>query len=72
MRFSGAACSATNSLGGLGRVGQVKIAGFSPVGVDVNNFPQNRVNNTYQISDVLGYQFKKHAWLLALTFVALN
>ena len=32
-------------------VGQVNIAGFSPVGVDVFNFPQKRVNNTYQIAD---------------------
>jgi len=35
----------------LGPVGQVTIAGFSPVGVDVFNFPQARVNNTYQFAD---------------------
>jgi Carboxypeptidase regulatory-like domain len=37
----------------LGPVGQVIIAGFSPVGVDVFNFPQRRVNNTYQLADQL-------------------
>ncbi len=37
----------------LGAVGQVVIGGFSPVGVDVFNFPQQRVNNTFQIADTL-------------------
>ncbi|HEU4594437.1 MAG TPA: TonB-dependent receptor [Pyrinomonadaceae bacterium] len=37
----------------LGPLGQVVVAGFSPVGVDVFNFPQRRVNNTYQIADQL-------------------
>jgi Carboxypeptidase regulatory-like domain/TonB dependent receptor len=37
----------------LGPVGQVAIAGFSPVGVDVFNFPQRRVNNTYQLADTI-------------------
>ncbi|MFL6335797.1 MAG: carboxypeptidase regulatory-like domain-containing protein [Pyrinomonadaceae bacterium] len=35
----------------LGPLGQVVVAGFSPVGVDVYNFPQKRVNNTYQFAD---------------------
>ncbi len=39
--------------GALGPVGQVVIAGFSSVGVDVFNFPQRRVNNTYQVADSL-------------------
>ncbi|MCA1626341.1 MAG: carboxypeptidase-like regulatory domain-containing protein, partial [Acidobacteria bacterium] len=34
---------------GYAPVGQVIIGGFSPVGVDVFNFPQRRVNNTYQL-----------------------
>jgi hypothetical protein len=34
-----------------GPLGQVNIAGFSPVGVDVNNFPQTRANNTFQWAD---------------------
>ena len=37
----------------LGPLGQVTMAGFSPVGVDVFNFPQKRVNNTYQFADQL-------------------
>jgi hypothetical protein len=44
----------------LGPVGQVNIAGFSPVGVDVYNFPQSRVNNTYQVADNLTFRFAKH------------
>ena len=50
----------------LGPVGQVSIAGFSPVGVDVFNFPQRRVNNTYQLADTLTMRFSNHA----LTFGA--
>jgi hypothetical protein len=37
----------------LGPLGQLDIAGFSPVGADVYNFPQRRVNNTYQVADNL-------------------
>jgi len=37
----------------LGPLGQVNVAGFSPVGIDVFNFPQRRVNNTYQLADNL-------------------
>jgi hypothetical protein len=44
----------------LGPVGQVNIAGFSPVGVDVFNFPQSRVNNTYQAADNLTFRFANH------------
>ena len=46
----------------LGAVGQVKIAGFSPVGVDVFNFPQRRVNNTYQIADNLTWRRGNHSF----------
>ncbi|HEV2799105.1 MAG TPA: carboxypeptidase regulatory-like domain-containing protein [Pyrinomonadaceae bacterium] len=45
---------------GLGEIGQVYIAGFSPVGVDVFNFPQRRVNNTYQIADNLTLRAGDH------------
>jgi hypothetical protein len=45
----------------LGPVGQVNIAGFSPVGVDVFNFPQRRVNNTYQAADTFTWQAGDHA-----------
>ena len=44
----------------LGPVGQINIAGFSPVGVDVFNFPQRRVNNTYQVADTLTYHARNH------------
>lgn len=44
----------------LGAVGQINMAGFSPVGVDVFNFPQRRVNNTYQIADTLTYNLGGH------------
>jgi hypothetical protein len=44
----------------FGAVGQVNIAGFSPVGVDVFNFPQRRVNNTYQIADQLTLRVGRH------------
>lgn len=39
-----------------GPLGQVIIGGFSPVGVDPFNFPQNRINNTYQIADTVTYR----------------
>lgn len=38
-----------------GPLGQVIIPGFSPVGVDVNSFPQSRANNTFQIADTVTY-----------------
>lgn len=47
-------------LGPLGPIGQVNIAGFSPVGVDVFNFPQRRVNNTYQLADTLTWRAGGH------------
>ncbi|MGE0131850.1 MAG: TonB-dependent receptor [Blastocatellales bacterium] len=45
----------------LGPVGQINIAGFSPAGVDVFNFPQRRVNNTYQIADTLTLRTGVHS-----------
>jgi hypothetical protein len=45
----------------IGPVGQVNIAGFSPVGVDVFNFPQRRVNNTYQVADNLSWRRGTHS-----------
>jgi hypothetical protein len=46
----------------IGPVGQVRIAGFSPVGVDVFNFPQARVNNTYQLADHLTLRRDRHTF----------
>jgi len=47
--------------GQLGAVGQVNIAGFSSIGVDVFNFPQRRVNNTYQFADALTVRVGNHS-----------
>ena len=44
----------------LGPLGQVSIAGYSPVGVDVFNFPQRRVNNTYQLADTMTVRMGNH------------
>jgi hypothetical protein len=44
----------------LGPVGQIVVAGFSPLGVDVYNFPQKRVNNTYQLADNLTRRSGNH------------
>jgi hypothetical protein len=41
-------------------VGQLSVAGYSPVGVDVFNFPQSRVNNTYQVADTVSTQIGSH------------
>ncbi len=46
-----------------GPIGQVNIAGFSPVGVDVFNFPQRRVNNTYQVADELTMRAGRHTFV---------
>lgn len=44
----------------IGPVGQLLVAGFSPVGVDVFNFPQRRINNTYQLADSLTFSAGDH------------
>jgi hypothetical protein len=44
-----------------GPLGQVNIAGFSPIGVDVYNFPQRRVNNTYQLADTISWRRGRHS-----------
>jgi len=45
---------------GTGPIGQVKASGFSPLGVDVFNFPQGRTNNTYQFADTMISNRGKH------------
>jgi hypothetical protein len=45
----------------IGPLGQVIVGGFSPIGVDVFNFPQRRVNNTYQIADTLTTRRGNHS-----------
>ncbi|HWS87866.1 MAG TPA: TonB-dependent receptor [Pyrinomonadaceae bacterium] len=46
----------------LGPLGRVNVAGYSPVGVDVFNFPQRRVNNTYQFADHLTLRRARHTF----------
>src|SRR5262249_31276932 len=43
-----------------GPLGQVVVTGYSPIGVDVFNFPQQRTNNTYQLADTYIYDISKH------------
>ncbi|HKQ76853.1 MAG TPA: carboxypeptidase regulatory-like domain-containing protein [Blastocatellia bacterium] len=43
-----------------GPLGQVVVTGYSPIGVDVYNFPQARTNNTYQAADTFIYDISKH------------
>jgi hypothetical protein len=38
-----------------GPLGEVLIPGFSPLGVDIYNFPQTRANNTFQVGDTVLY-----------------
>ncbi len=47
----------------LGPLGQVVVAGFSPVGVDVFHFPQRRVNNTYQLADQMTLKRGSHTFI---------
>ncbi len=47
----------------LGPLGQVVVAGFSPVGVDVFHFPQKRVNNTYQFADQMTLKRGSHTFI---------
>ena len=51
----------TESNSRLGLVGQVIIAGFSPVGVDVFNFPQQRTNDTFQFADTVRWQVGRNS-----------
>ena len=48
----------------VGPLGQVFVAGYSPIGVDVYNFPQRRVNNTYQIAEGLTLRSGTHNYNL--------
>jgi len=43
-----------------GPLGQVKVSGYSPIGVDVYNFPQGRANNTFQAADTFVYRTGIH------------
>jgi carboxypeptidase family protein len=45
---------------GTGLLGQINLAGYSPVGVDVYHFPQKRANNIFQYADTLSYIAGSH------------
>jgi hypothetical protein len=43
-----------------GPIGQLSILPYSTIGVDVYNFPQGRVDNTYQVSDLVTRKGERH------------
>jgi hypothetical protein len=45
-----------------GPLGQVFVAGFSPIGVDTENFPQERANNTWQLADTITSVRENHVF----------
>jgi hypothetical protein len=49
-----------------GPLGQVVVTGYSPLGVDVFNFPQQRTNNTYQLADTFIYDVSNHRFTTGL------
>lgn len=62
-QFVGIGFDTENAFGvgsGTGPLGQVKVSGFSPLGVDVFNFPQGRSNNIFQYADTFIYNLRKH------------
>jgi hypothetical protein len=46
--------------GVTGPVGQIHVFPYSPIGIDVFNFPQGRVENTYQVSDFVTRTTGRH------------
>jgi hypothetical protein len=44
-----------------GAIGELVIEPFSPIGINTNIFPQNRVNNTFQYADSLSWSLRNHA-----------
>lgn len=53
---------------GTDPIGQVLLSGFSPLGVDVYNFPQQRANNTFQIAETVSYNAGRHHVLAGADF----
>jgi hypothetical protein len=58
----------TEEEGYLGPLGQLIVSGYSPVGVDVFNFPQQRTNNTFQYADTLFYHRGAHRIITGFDF----
>ncbi len=50
----------------LGPIGQVNVAGFSQLGTDVYNFPQSRINDTYQFADEVTRRYGWHSFMFGL------
>lgn len=50
----------------VGPIGQVKLAGFSTLGTDVYNFPQDRKNYTYQFADQLTVRTGNHRYVFGI------
>ena len=46
--------------GPTGPIGQLQIVPYSTIGIDVFNFPQGRVDNTFQISDAVTFTGRRH------------
>jgi hypothetical protein len=51
-----------------GPVGQIFMAGFSPIGVDTQHFPQTRVDNTQQFGDTLTWIRGRHHFFFGTEF----
>src|SRR5262249_1638545 len=45
-----------------GPIGQLEIAPFSPIGVDVLNFPQQRTNDTFQFADTFSKTMSRNTF----------
>ena len=46
--------------GATGPIGQLTIVPYSTIGIDVFNFPQGRVDNTFQLSDFVTWTGRRH------------
>jgi hypothetical protein len=58
----------------IASLGQLSVAGFSSIGTDVYNFPQQRSNNTFQWADTITKSRRSHRYTFGLEVrrVALN
>ncbi len=54
--------------GTTGPIGQLTIAPFSTRGIDVFNFPQGRVSNTFQLSDFVTWSGQRHTLKFGFDF----
>lgn len=54
--------------GATGPIGQLTIVPYSTIGVDVFNFPQGRVDNTFQLADTFVWMFPAHDLQIGFDF----